>query len=123
MKKMLLSGMFALIMALSLFAQNPDRKPIPSADKAKNTVDKISQTVAFSDKQKAEVTAIFATFFDDVHSQQAFRDPSKMESLEKTRDAKVEKLLNNPKLYKQYEEAIKKLNGEKQEHQHQQDKH
>ena len=84
MKKMILSGMFALIMALSLFAQNPDRKPIPSADKAKNTVDKISQMVAFSDKQKAEVTAIFTTFFDDVHSQQAFRDPCKIGTTRKS---------------------------------------
>ena len=117
MKKMILSGMFAMIMAISLFAQNPDRKPMPSADRAKTTVDKISQTVNFSDKQKTEVTAIFTKFYDDARAQQAFRDPSKLEPLEKDRDAKVEKSLKNPKLYKQYEDAVKMLKAERQQHQ------
>jgi len=29
--------------------------------------------------------------------------------LEKSRDAKVGKLLNNPKLYKQYQDAVKEI--------------
>lgn len=120
---MLLSGMFALIMALNLFAQNPERKPMPSADRAKNTINRISQTVAFSDKQKAETITIFTNFYDDAHAQQAFRDPSKMEPLEKARDAKIEKLLNNPKLYQQYQNAMKMMKEEQHQHQHQQGNH
>ena len=53
---------------------------------------------------------------------QAFRDPSKLAPLEKTRDTKVEKALNNPKLFKQYQEAVKLYKErmqERQEHQHQ----
>jgi hypothetical protein len=66
---------------------------------------------------------IFTNFCDDAHAQQAFRDPSKMESLEKTRDAKIEKLLNNPKLYQQYQDALKMMNTEQHQHQHQQGNH
>jgi len=119
MKKILLSGMFALIMALNLFAQQPDRKPLPSADRAKNAVERISQTVTFTKQQKEDVIAIYTKFYDDVRAQQAFRDPSKMDPLEKARDAKVEKLLKNPKLYKQYQDAVKEMKAQFQEHQHQ----
>ncbi len=119
MKKLLLSGMFTLIMTLSLFAQQPDRKPMPSADRAKNTVDRISQTVVFTKHQKENVIAIFTKFYDDIRAQQAFRDPSKMDPLEKVREGKVEKLLNNPKLYKQYQDAIKEMKTQLQERRHQ----
>jgi hypothetical protein len=119
MKKVLLSGMFALIMALNLFAQHPDRKPMPSADRAKNTVERISQTVIFTKQQKADIIAIFTKFYDDIRAQQAFRDPSKMDPLEKARDAKVEKLLKNPKLYKQYQDAVKEMKVQFQERQRQ----
>jgi hypothetical protein len=118
MKKLLLSGMFTLIMTLSLFAQQPDRKPMPSADRAKNTVDRISQTVVFTKQQKENVIAIFTKFYDDIRAQQAFRDPSKMDPLEKARDGKVEKLLNNPKLYKQYQDAVKEMKTQFRERQH-----
>lgn len=114
--------MFALIMALSLFAQHPDRKPMPSADRAKNTVDRISHTVVFTKQQKEAVIAIFTKFYDDVRAQKAFRDPSKMDPLEKARDGKVEKLLSNPKLYKQYQEVVKEMKTQFQERQHHQRK-
>jgi len=122
MKKMLLSGMFAVMMVFSLFAQNPDRKPMPSADRAKATIDKIAQTVTLSDTQKADMTGIYTKFYDDARAQQAFRDPSKLEPLEKDRDVKVKKLLKNPKLYQQYEDAVKMLKAEMQQRQHQQPK-
>jgi hypothetical protein len=117
MKKMLLSGIFGLIIAVSLFAQQPDRKPMPSVDRAKNTVDRISQTVTFTKQQKSDVIVIFTKFYDDVHAQQAFRDPSKLEPLEKARDSKVGKLLNNPKLFKQYQDAVKEMKAQFQERQ------
>jgi hypothetical protein len=120
MKKLLLSGMFGLVMALALFAQQPDRQPVPSADRAKKTVDRISQTVVFTKQQKTDLLAIFTKFYDDVRAQQAYRDPSKMDPLEKARDAKVEKQLNNKKLYAQYQAAIKEMKAQFQEHQHQQ---
>jgi hypothetical protein len=122
MKKLLLSGMFALIMALNLFAQYPDRKPMPSADRAKNTVERISQTVIFTKQQKADIITIFTKFYDDVRTQQAFRDQTKMDLLEKARDAKVEKLLKNLKLYKQYQDAVKEMKVQFQERQRQQRK-
>ncbi len=115
--------MFALIMVLSLFAQQPDRKPMPSADRAKNTVDRISQTVVFTKQQKENILAIFTKFYDDVHAQQAFRDPSKMDPLEKARDSKVEKLLNDPKLYKQYQDAVKEMKTQFRERQHEPRQH
>jgi hypothetical protein len=120
MKKLLLSGMFGLVMALALFAQQPDRQPVPSADRAKKTVDRISQTVVFTKQQKTDLLAIFTKFYDDVRAQQAYRDPSKMDPREKARDAKVEKQLNNKKLYAQYQAAIKEMKAQFQEHQHQQ---
>jgi hypothetical protein len=117
MKKLLLSSMLTLIMTLSLFAQQPNRKQMPSAERAKNTVDRISQTVVFTKQQKENVIAIFTKFYDDIRAQQAFRDPSKMDPLEKARDGKVEKLLNNPKLYKQYQDAVKEMKAQFQERQ------
>ena len=114
---MLLSGFFGLIIALNLFAQHQDKKPVPSVDRAKNTVDRISQTVSFTKQQKADIIAIYTKFYDDVRAQQAFRDVSKLEPLEKARDAKVGKLLNNPKLYKQYQDAVKEMKTQFQEHQ------
>lgn len=122
MKKMLLSGMLALITTLSLLAQNPERKPITSAERATTTVSDLSHNVTFTDKQRSDVIAIYTNFYDDAHAQQAFRDPSKLAPLEKTRDTKVEKALNNPKLFKQYQEAVKLYKErmqERQEHQHQ----
>jgi hypothetical protein len=118
MKKMFLSGMLAIAMCVTLFAQNPDHKPMPSEDRAKNTVDRISQTVVFTKQQKTDITSIYTKFYDDVRAQQAFKDPSKLEPLEKSRDAKVEKLLNNPKLYKQYQDAVKQMKADFQQHQH-----
>jgi len=109
MKKLLLSGLVALIMVLSLFAQQPGRKQISSTGRAKNIVDRISQTVVFTKQQKEDIIAIYMKYYDDVHAQKAFHDASKLESLEKSRDAKVGKLLNNPKLYKQYQDAVKEI--------------
>jgi len=114
---MLLSGFFGLIMMLNLFAQQTDKKPVPSADRAKNTVDRISQTVTFTKQQKADIIAIYTKFYDDVRAQQAFHDASKLEPLEKARDAKVGKLLNNPKLYKQYLDVVKEMKAQFQERQ------
>jgi len=109
--------MFAMVMALNLLAQHADRKPMPSADRAKNTVDRISQTVTFTKQQKVNIIAIFTKFYDDVRAQQAFRDASKLDPLEKARDAKVGKLLNNPKLYKQYQDAVKEIKAQFQDRQ------
>jgi hypothetical protein len=120
MNKLFLSGIFTLILAVNLFAQQPGRKPMPSADRAKNTVERISKTVAFTNQQKTDVIAIFTKFYDDIRAQQAFRDPSKLDPLEKARDIKVQKLLNNPKLYKQYQDAVKEIKAQFQERQRQQ---
>jgi hypothetical protein len=109
MKKFLLSGFCALILVSSLFSQIPGRTPLPAADRAKNTVDRISQSVAFTKQQKADITTIYTKFFEDVRNQQAFRDASKMDPLEKARDLKVSKLLNNPALYKKYQAAVDEM--------------
>jgi hypothetical protein len=119
MKKILLSVMFTFLMVLNLLAQNPDRKQMSSADRASTTVSELSHMVTLTDKQRSDITTIYTKFFDDVHAQQAFRDPSKLEPLEKDRDAKVEKLLKSPKLYKQYQDAVKSLKERNQQRQHQ----
>jgi hypothetical protein len=123
MRKMILTGMLAMIIAFSLFAQNTDKKPMSSADKAKSTVERMAGMVTFNDKQKAGVIDIYTAFYDDARAQHAFRDPSKLEPLEKARDAKVKKLLNDPKLYKQYTEAATKLKNDMLEQQHRQGMH
>jgi len=97
--------MFALIMALTLLHRIPTGNHCLLPTGPKNAVERISQTVTFTKQQKEDVIAIYTKFYDDVRAQQAFRDPSKMDPLEKARDAKVEKLLKNPKLYKQYQDA------------------
>jgi hypothetical protein len=119
MKKLLFSGVFVFLMVINLLAQNPDRKPMSSADRATNTVSELSHMVTFTDKQRSDITTIYTKFFDDARAQQAFRDPSKLEPLEKERDGKVEKLLKNPKLYKQYQDAVKMLKARNQQRQHQ----
>jgi hypothetical protein len=123
MIKIFLSVLIGMMPMVPIFAQHPDGKPMPSADRAKTTVDRISKTVPFTEQQKKNLIPIFTTFYDDVRAKQAFRDPSKMEPLEKARDAKVEKLLNNKKLYKQYQDAILEMKAQFQEHQHHQGAH
>ncbi|MCX6244990.1 MAG: hypothetical protein NTU98_09830 [Bacteroidetes bacterium] len=120
MKKIILSGVIAGMMVLTSVAQHPNGKSMTSADRAKNTVDRISKTVTFNETQKSNLVFIYTKFFDDVHAQQAYKDPAKMEPLEKTRDAKVKKSLNNEKLYKQYENAVKEMKAQFQERQRQQ---
>ena len=117
MNKMLLSGIFTFILAITLFAQQPDRKQLTSADRAKNTVERISQTVIYTKQQKTDIIVLYTKFYDDVHAQQAFRDPAKLDPLEKARDAKVQKLLNIPKLNKQYQDAVKEIKAQFQERQ------
>jgi hypothetical protein len=117
MNRLFVTVFFGLIMTLNLFAQQADRKPVPSADRAKTTVERISQTVTFTKQQKADIIAIFTKFYDDVRAQQAFRDASKLEPLETARDAKVSKLLSNPKLFRQYQDAVKEMKAQFQERQ------
>lgn len=117
MNRLFVSVLFGMIMMLNLSAQNIDRKPLPSIDRAKNTVDRISQTVTFTKQQKSDIIVIFTKFYDDVRAQQAFRDPAKLQPLETARDAKVGKLLNNPKLFKQYQDAVKEMKTQFQERQ------
>jgi hypothetical protein len=123
MNKIFLSGIFSLIFTLSGIAQQPERKPLPSADRAKTTVERISQKVSFTKQQQSDLITIYTKFYDDVRAQQAFHDQAKLEALEKARDAKVSKQLNNPKLYKQYEATVKEMKAQFMERQRQQQKH
>jgi hypothetical protein len=116
------SFIMILMMAGNVLAQQPDRKPVPSADRAKSTVDRISEKVKFTTQQKTDLVTIFTKFYDDVRAQQAYRDQTKLEPLEKARDAKVAKLLNNPSLYKQYDATVKEMKAQFQERQRQQQK-
>jgi hypothetical protein len=117
MKKIIVFGFFAVLFISSLTAQQPERKPMPAADRAKSTIERISHSVTFTQQQKKDMIDIFTKFYEDVRSQQAFRDQTKMAPLEKARDAKVQKLLNNPKLYKQYTEAVVEMKAQYQERQ------
>ena len=118
MKKFLVFGIISLFLSGSLFAQDHSgQKPPPTAaDRANRTIERLSQTVKFTDKQKKEMTAIFAKFYEDAKAQQAFRDPEKMQPLEKSRDGKVEKLLNDKKLFKQYQDAVAEMKAQRQQH-------
>ena len=69
------------------------------------------------------MTVIFTKFYEDVQAQQAFRDPAKLEPLEKSRDGKVEKSLNDKKLFKQYQDAMAELKAQRQQKQGQPPKH
>ena len=119
MKKIFVLGFFALF-CISLSAQQPGRKPMPASDRAKSTVDRIAHSVTFTDQQKKNLIDIFTKFYEDVRDQHAFRDQAKMDVLEKGRDAKVEKLLNNKKLFKQYTDAVAELKAQLRERQGQQ---
>lgn len=66
---------------------------------------------------------IFTKFYDDARAQKAFRDPAKLEPLEKSRDAKVEKLLNNKKSYKQYKDVMAEMKAQMQQRQGQSPQH
>ena len=123
MKKILVFSLFTVLFFTTLLAQQPERKPMPAVDRAKSTVERISQTVTFTAQQKKDMVDIYTKFYEDVRAQQAFRDQTKLAPLEKGRDAKVEKLLNNPKLYKQYSDAVVKMKAQFQEHQGQPRQH
>ena len=114
MKNLFFIGIITLFLTGSLAAQdhNGQRPPASSADRAKMTMERLSETVKFTEKQKSEMITIFTKFYDDAKAQQAFRDPVKLQPLEKTRDIKVEKLLNDKKLYKQYQDAMAALKAQ-----------
>lgn len=119
MKKLMLIALVGILFSGNSIAQDhsgqrPQQQS--SADRAKMTIDRLSETVKFTDKQKSGMTTIFTSFYDDVKAQQAFRDPDKMKPLEKTRDGKVEKLLNDKKLFKQYTDAMAEMKAQWQKH-------
>jgi hypothetical protein len=119
MKRTIFTGILFFLLSFSLMAQGPQGQhpPQSSADRAKRTIDRLSETVKFTDKQKADLTPIFTKFFDDAKAQEAFRDPEKMKPLEKARDEKVEKALNNKTLFKQYQDAMATMKAQRQQHQ------
>lgn len=120
MKKILLVNLLILVISGMLFAQQKGGyQQMSSADKATKTLDKLSETITFSAKQKTDLTTIFTKFYDDAKAQQAFRDPEKLAPLEKERDTKVEKALNDKKLYKQYQDEMAKMKAEMQQRQQQ----
>ena len=111
MNKMILSGVFSLILTMTMFAQQ-GRTPVPSSEKAKKTVDRISDKVSFSKQQNADLIIIYTKFFDDVNVQRAWNDQTKLGPIEKERDAKVSKKLNNPKLFKEYQDVVRQMKAE-----------
>ena len=119
MKKYFVFVIISFLLSVSLSAQDHSgQKPSRSAaDRAKKTIEKLSESVKFTDKQKTEMTTIFTKFYEDVQAQQAFQDPEKMKSLEKSRDEKVEKQLNDKKLFKQYQDAMAEWKAQRQQQQ------
>jgi len=117
MKKYFVFVIISFLLSVSLSAQDHSgQKPSRSAaDRAKKTIEKLSESVKFTDKQKTEMTTIFTKFYEDVQAQQAFQDPEKMKSLEKSRDEKVEKQLNDKKLFKQYQDAMAEWKAQRQQ--------
>lgn len=117
MKKIFFPALLGIVLSVTLMGQQNNRPQISTEDRSKMTVDKIAATVTLTAKQKIDMTAIFTKFYDDVRAQQAFRDPAKLEPLEKTRDSKVEKLLNNKKSYRQYQDAVAAMKSQYQQRQ------
>jgi len=125
MKKLFVIGIISFLLAGSLSAQDHSgqRPPQSPPDRAKRTIERLSESIKFTDKQKTDMTVIFTKFYEDVQAQQAFRDPAKLEPLEKSRDGKVEKSLNDKKLFKQYQDAMAELKAQRQQKQGQPPKH
>lgn len=117
MNKFFFVGIISLLLSGGISAQDHSgQKPPPSAaDRATRTIERLSQTIKFTEKQKTEMTTIFTKFYDDVKALQAFRDPEKLAPLEKTRDGKVEKLLNDKKLFKQYLDAMTEMKAQREQ--------
>jgi hypothetical protein len=115
MKKIILVNFLILAISGMIFAQSKGGyQQMSTADRAKMTIDKLSETIKFTPAQQTNLTTIFTKFYDDAKAQQAFRDPAKLAPLEKERDTKVEKSLNDKKLYKQYQDEMAKLKAEMQ---------
>lgn len=114
---MFISGLFGFVLSVTLMAQQYNRPQVSTEDRAKMTVDKIASTVTLTANQKTDLIAIFTKFNEEVRAQKAFRDPSKLEPLEKVRDAKVEKLLNNKTSYKKYKDVMAEMKVQYQQRQ------
>jgi hypothetical protein len=125
MKKLFVFGIISLLLSINLSAQehSGQRPPSSPADRAKRTIDRLSESIKFTDKQKTEMTTIFTKFYEDGQAQQAFRDPVKMQPLEKSRDGKIEKLLNDKKLFKQYLDAMAEMKAQWQQQRGEPPKH
>lgn len=125
MKRLYVFGIIIFLLSGNLTAQDHSgQRPPPSAsDRATRTIERLSESIKFTVKQKAEMTTIFTKFYEDGQAQQAFRDPAKMQPLEKSRDGKVEKLLNDKKLFKQYQDAMAEMKAQWQQHRDQPQKH
>jgi hypothetical protein len=113
MKKFLVFLVAGVVLSLNIYAQQGQGQGQPPRhtpeERAKMTVDEVAKTVTMTAKQKTDMTTIFTTFYNDVREKHAFRDPAAMAPLEKDRDAKVEKLLNNKASYKKYQDAMAEL--------------
>lgn len=100
MKKILICLVFLLGMNLSAFSQGNQE------ERVKNLIEKMEEKADLSQEKEDSLKVIFSEFFDSMR--EAGRgDRSKIETLTKVRDQKVEKLLSEEE-FKIYTEMMKK---------------
>ncbi len=104
----MLASVLALTLGAVLFAQPPKGGGTPpsAADMTERIVGEISDKLTLSSEEEASLKDIFTDFgeqMDAMHKSSSRPEPSKMDELNKERDAKVKEVLSEDK----YEEYIK----------------
>ncbi len=106
MKKAAILLLPLVFLAMNLAAQMGQGQQRTPEERAQMTLDELSKTVTFTAKQKTDLNTIFTKFYAEAREKHAFRDPAVLAPMEKDRDAKVEKALNDKALYKKYVDAM-----------------
>ncbi len=85
------------------------RKPIDPAQKAHSFLKELEDDIPLSPTQEDSLAVILKTYYQEVQANRLQKDAFALKAADDKRDAKVEKVLTNPVLYKRYRATLTKI--------------
>jgi len=105
MKKVLFTGMFALLIAGMSYAQGgPGGQPMPIPERVDRTIERLKPELSLTEQQAKDMKPIYTEFYTNLDSMRATGQrptPEARQALTDTRNGKLKKVLS--------EEQMKKL--------------
>jgi len=103
MKQTIFIALMMLLGIASVFAQRPGAN-VSAEQRAERTVTTLSEKIEVTDDQKAGLTAVFTTFYEDIVANRGDREA--MRALVTTRDEQVKVILDDEAKYETYTEML-----------------